>query len=406
MADIESIYQSYVTYEEGERSKFIKLRDEQKEAVKQAKDFFEKSKSNNKFLWNAKMRFGKTFCAMELAIEMGESEVDLQGDKDSKPISRVLIITHRPVVKEGFNKDLTKLQDSLKSRGKLKREWGFGTRSDEENTGDFYGLERALSKEKNPYIFFSSTQWLCYSKEVGGNIDDPLRRDILNNKWDLVVIDEAHEGILADRGSMVIKKLEEKRPKMLYMSGTPFNLLEGEKGFREGQIFSWDYTQEQKAKRDWPQKHKNETNPYQDLPQMNIFAYNLGDLIPGKDYKKGDIFSFTEFFRTYTGNPKIDDPVEKKLQVSVDKIGTFVHEEEVNNFLNLMCKADDKSNYPFSRKEYRKNFKHTLWIVPRVASAKALEKLLEKHPLFGQKSVFQIVNVAGANDDEEKTEEK
>ena len=196
MENKDNIYQSYVVYESDKKSGLIELRDEQKEAVKAAKDYFEKSPDHKKFLWNAKMRFGKTFCAMELAIEMGDSEIDPKGKKDSKPINRVLIVTHRPVVKDGFDKDLKKLQDSLRKKGQLHREWGFGTRSDEDNTGDYYDLEEKLKQENAPYVFFSSTHWLVLSKEVGGTIDDPLRKSILNTEWDLIVIDEAHEGIL------------------------------------------------------------------------------------------------------------------------------------------------------------------------------------------------------------------
>lgn len=398
MADIESIYQSYVTYEEGEKSKFIKLRDEQKDAVKEAKDYFEKSADNKRFLWNAKMRFGKTFCAMELAIEMGESEIDPNGKKDSKPISRVLIITHKPVVQEGFATDLKKLQESLKAKGHLKREWGFGTRSEKDDFGNFYDLEKNAKIHNRPYVFFSSTQWLCYSKEVGGAIDDPLRKAILNNDWDLVVIDEAHEGILADRGSVVISKLQECNPKMLYMSGTPFNLLEGTKGFSEEQIYSWDYTEEQKRKKNW--NKPGETNPYQELPKMNIFAFNMGTLIPGKDYKKGDMFSFGEMFRTFVGRPEVDLVDGKPYKASKEEIGKFVHESDVKKFLDLMYLGDEKTNYPFTKKQYQENFRHTLWIVPGVKEAKALKNLLEQHELFGSED-FKVVNVAGNSEVDE-----
>lgn len=400
MADTEAIYQSYVTYEEGKKSKFIELRDEQKAAVKAAKDYFEKSADNQRFLWNAKMRFGKTFCAMELAIEMGESEVDPKGKKDSKPISRVLIITHKPVVQDGFATDLKKLQESLKAKGHLKREWGFGTRSEKDDFGNFYDLEKNAKSQNRPYVFFSSTQWLCYSKEVGGAIDDPLRKAILNNDWDLVVIDEAHEGILADRGSVVISKLQECNPKMLYMSGTPFNLLEGTKGFSEEQIYSWDYIEEQRTKNEWNKKHPGETNPYQELPKMNIFAFNMGTLIPGKDYKKGDMFSFGEMFRTFVGRPEVDIVDGKPYKASKDEIGKFVHEADVQKFLDLMYLGDEKTNYPFTKEQYQENFRHTLWIVPGVKEAKALKDLLEQHELFGSED-FKVVNVAGNSEVDE-----
>lgn len=405
MAETDAIYQAYVTYEEGKKSGLIELRDEQKAAVKAAKDYFEKSSENQRFLWNAKMRFGKTFCAMELAIEMGESEIDLKGKKDSKPISRVLILTHRPVVQDGFAKDLKKLQDSLKAKGQLKREWGFGTRSDNDDFGNFNDLERDAKTQNKPFVFFSSTQWLCYSKEVGGNIDDPLRKSILNNKWDLVVIDEAHEGILADRGSEVIEKLQEVNPKMLYMSGTPFNLLEGSKGFSEDQIYSWDYIEEQKMKLGWEKNHPGKTNPYQELPKMNIFAFNMGTLIPGQDYRKGDMFSFTEMFRTFVGRPKVDIVDGKPYKASKEEIGKFVHEKDVLKFLDLMYLGDEKTNYPYTKEQYQENFRHTLWIVPGVPAAKALKALMEeKHELFGSED-FKIVNVAGNSDADENLDD-
>ena len=406
MAETEEIYKSYLTYEDGKQSNFIELRDEQKAAVKAAKDYFEKSVDNQRFLWNCKMRFGKTFCAMELAIEMGESEIDPKGKKDSKPISRVLILTHRPVVQDGFAKDLGKLQDSLKANGQLNREWEFGTRSENDNFGNFYDLQNGAKSQNKPYVFFSSTQWLCLSKEVGGAIDDPLRKSILNTDWDLVVIDEAHEGILADRGSVVIDKLTKERTKMLYMSGTPFNLLEGINGFTKDQIYSWDYIEEQKKKNNWgkdPKKRPNEvgkTNPYQELPKMNIFAFDMGTLIPGKDYKKGDMFSFGEMFRTFVGRPEVDIVDGKPYKASKEEIGKFVHEKDVQKFLDLMYKGDEKTNYPYTKEQYQENFRHTLWIVPGVKEAKALEDLLEKHELFGSDD-FKVVNVAGNNEVDE-----
>ena len=259
-------------------------------------------------------------------------------------------------------------------------------------------LEKEAKTHNRPYVFFSSTQWLCYSKEVGGAIDDPLRKSILNNNWDLVVIDEAHEGILADRGSVVISKLQECNPKMLYMSGTPFNLLEGTKGFSEDQIYSWDYIEEQKKKNGWNKPGK--TNPYQELPKMNIFAFNMGTLIPGKDYQKGDMFSFGEMFRTFVGRPEVDLVDGKPYKASKEEIGKFVHESDVKKFLDLMYLGDEMTNYPFTKEQYQENFRHTLWIVPGVKEAKALKNLLEQHELFGSED-FKVVNVAGNSEVDE-----
>lgn len=406
MATTENIYKAYVTYETDNRSKIIKLRKEQKDAVKAAKTYFEKSKEHNRFLWNAKMRFGKTFCAMQLAIEMGESQIDPSGKKDSKPISRVLIITHRPVVQGGFAEDLNKLQDSLKSQNKLNREWSFGTRFENDGPGDFDKLERDAAHNNKPYVFFSSTQWLNYSKEAGGAIDDPLRKRIILNNWDLIVIDEAHEGIIALRGSKLVEALERCNPKMLYMSGTPFNLLEGTQGFASDQIFSWDYIEEQKMKNEWNKKYPDKTNPYQELPKMNIFAFDMGKLIPGTDYKKGDSFSFKELFRVYEGRPEVDMvKVDGSLyQAKPEEVGKFIHEDDVKKFIRQMYEGSDGTNYPYTNQQYQENFRHTLWIVPGVKAAKALKEVLEKDEIFGS-DVFRIVNVAGNNDEDEKRDD-
>ena len=406
MATTENIYKAYVTYETDNRSKIIKLRKEQKDAVKAAKTYFEKSKEHNRFLWNAKMRFGKTFCAMQLAIEMGESQIDPSGKKDSKPISRVLIITHRPVVQGGFAEDLNKLQDSLKSQNKLNREWSFGTRFENDGPGDFDKLERDAAHNNKPYVFFSSTQWLNYSKEAGGAIDDPLRKRIILNNWDLIVIDEAHEGIIALRGSKLVEALERCNPKMLYMSGTPFNLLEGTQGFASDQIFSWDYIEEQKMKNEWNKKYPDKTNPYQELPKMNIFAFDMGKLIPGTDYKKGDSFRFKELFRVYEGRPEVDMvKVDGSLyQAKPEEVGKFIHEDDVKKFIRQMYEGSDGTNYPYTNQQYQENFRHTLWIVPGVKAAKALKEVLEKDEIFGS-DVFRIVNVAGNNDEDEKTDD-
>ena len=186
------------------------------------------------------------------------------------------------------------------------------------------------------------------------------------------------------------------------MSGTPFNLLEGTKGFSEDQIYSWDYIEEQKKKNGWNKPGK--TNPYQELPKMNIFAFNMGTLIPGKDYQKGDMFSFGEMFRTFVGRKEVDIVNGKPYEAKPEEIGKFVHEKDVHKFLDLMYLGDEKTNYPFTKEQYQENFRHTLWIVPGVKEAKALKELLEKHELFGS-DAFKVINVAGNNEVDEKLDE-
>lgn len=367
----------------------IVLREEQKEAVLGAKKHFCTKKdgvyvpktASRQYLWNAKMRFGKTFCALQLAKEMN--------------VNRVLIVTHRPVVSDQWKEDFDKIYSDVKNV------WGFGTKFDNDNEGDFYELEKSVRTHNHHYMFFASMQYLRRSTLVGGDNDGQLKKDILNNDWDLVVIDEAHEGTRTVLGQLVIERLNKDKTKLLHLSGTPFNLYSD---FKDNEIFTWDYIQEQHAKKEWPEKHPNEHNPYEDLPEMKIFTY---DLCKQFEYFKGEgaNFTFSEFFRTWTGNPKADnkssngDYIGKQKNMPEGAKGRFVHEEDVKKFLDKLCEDSETSNYPFSKAKYQENFQHTLWVVPGVKEAKALENLLNEHEIF---KAFNVINVAGnhVNDEE------
>ncbi len=397
-------------------NKLIVLRSEQRDAIDQAKEHFcEKSgrkgdyqytvlPESRQFLWNAKMRFGKTVCAMQLMRELD--------------VKRTLIITHRPVVGDSWLNAFRQVVGSKASAPKvvgnsdIHQTYGFGTRSDNESEGNFYDLEKFVQAEGNHYAFFISMQYMRLSELVnlktqakyknqsvdssGGttkNENEKLKADILNADWDLVIIDEAHEGTRTSLGKSVIDDfLKKDKTKMLYLSGTPFNLYED---FKEGEIYTWDYIAEQQAKKNWYEEHPNEKNPYEELPKMNIFTYDITKNINNVLDQTG-IFTFPEFFRTWTGNPKAD-----KAEMPVNAKGRFVHEADVRNFLNLLCTKDAENNFPFSNDEYRKMFRHTLWVVSHVNEAAALEQLLNEHPIFKS---FKVVNVAGKNDADEQSE--
>lgn len=128
---------------------------------------------------------------------------------------------------------------------------------------------------------------------------------------------------------------------------------------------------------------------------MNIFTYDITKNINNVLDQTG-IFTFPEFFRTWTGNPKTD-----KAAMPAGSKGRFVHEADVLKFLNLLCTKDAENNFPFSTTEYRKMFRHTLWVVSHVNEAAALEQLLNEHPTFRH---FNVVNVAGKNDTDEQSE--
>lgn len=368
--------------EEPQEEERIVLREEQQEAVQLAKSHFGKINSDGnfipypgfrQFLWNAKMRFGKTFCALQLAKEMSAK--------------RVLIVTHRPVLDKSWKDDFNKIFADRLDR------YGFGTKFEREGEGNYYDLEGLVSDGKG-YIFFASMQYLRRSVLVGGDNDEQLKKDLLSADWDLVVVDEAHEGTRTALGLRVINLLSKENTKILHLSGTPFNLYSD---FKNQEIYTWDYIQEQQAKADWPQKHPGEKNPYEMLPRMNIMTFSLGKLMD-HFIEEGGSFKFTEFFRTWGGKDKEGNPVPK------EKIGTFVHEEDVNGFLELLCSDSETSHYPFSTDEYRESFRHTLWIVPGVKEAAALEKLLKTHPVFGEENGFKIINVAGKSPEDEEKE--
>lgn len=329
----------------------ILFRPEQREAIdKTLKQF----KKGNQMLWNAKMRFGKTLSALQVVKERGD-------------FRRVLILTHRPVVDAGWFEDFQKIfYDN--------EEYAYGSKT---NGDTFVNLERRARREECRYIYFASMQDLRGSELVGGNFDK--NNDIFSTPWDLIIVDEAHEGTQTELGKAVMAELTKEKTKVLRLSGTPFNLLDD---FKEEEIYTWDYVMEQRAKAEWDLTHPGDHNPYAGLPRLNIYTYDLGRLM--NEFADEDIaFNFREFFRTN------DD-------------GDFVHKKHVENFLNLLTKTDEKSMYPFANKCYRDIFRHTLWMVPGVKSAKALSAMLRNHPVFG---LFDVVNVAGDGDEEEANEE-
>ena len=392
---------------------FITLRSEQRDAIDQAKERFCKRSGRRgeyqyevlpeyrQFLWNAKMRFGKTICAMQLMRELD--------------VKRTLIITHRPVVGESWLQAFKQVVGRKSSEPKVKgnsyihKTYGFGMRSDDESetAGNYYDLEKFVETPGNHYAFFVSMQYIRLSELVNsktqakntgaGNTtsaaNEKLKADILKTDWDLIIIDEAHEGTLTSLGKGVIQDfLKKERTKMLYLSGTPFNLYED---FKKDEIYTWDYIAEQTAKHNWDLEHPNEKNPYAELPKMNIFTYDITKNIDNILDQTG-VFSFPEFFRTWTGNPKAD-----KASMPEGAKGRFVHEPEVSEFLNLLSIKDDENNFPFSKPEYRQMFRHTLWVVSHVNEAAALEQLLKEHKIFRH---FNVVNVAGRNETDEQNE--
>lgn len=328
----------------------IKLRQEQMDAVQKTKKVF---KTKNRMLWNAKMRFGKTLTALELIKEC--------------KFKHVLLMTHRPVVSDGWFEDFYKI-------GLDKDGYFCASRHKGESLA-------FLNEQDKPFIYFASIQDLRGSEIFGGKVfaKNELIAEI---NWDLIIIDEAHEGTQTDLAQNVINSIVKKETKVLELSGTPFNLLDQ---YDEEQVYTWDYVMEQKAKYKWEKEHPQEENPYEGLPKVNMYTFDIS-----RDFKQSNFqdiydksFNFNEFFRT-------------------DTTGNFVYKDDVSRFLDNITTQNEKTNYPFSTAEFRNQLRHTLWIMPNRKSAKALKDLMDKHKIFGKE--YTIINVVDDNDDINKNE--
>lgn len=308
----------------------IQLRPEQENAVKQTQKVF---RDKDRMLWNAKMRFGKTLTALQLVKK--------------EQFQKVLIMTHRPVVSDSWFDDFKKMR--MNEVG-----YDFGSINKGEK------LE-TLKRSDKPFIYFASIQLLRYN-----NAQTNLQ-DFSDVDWDLIIIDEAHEGTQTELSNKVLQGLVKKNTKILELSGTPFNILNQ---FDEEQVYTWDYVMEQTAKKKWELEHPDKPNPYESLPKVLMYTFEMRNKEKFADESKA--FNFREFFR-------------------VDEYGDFVHKEDVRKFLDNITNPAGKTNYPFSTKEYREELRHTLWIMPGVKEANALEKMLTEHPVFGVD--YEIVNI-------------
>jgi len=327
------------------KEEFI-FRDSQREAIDKTIKNFKLQK--NTFLWNAKMRFGKTAAAMQVAKEMN--------------FAKTLIITHRPAVADGWFEDFNKIFAAT--------DWLFGS-NDTIKRGETF---QNLLNRKNNFIYFASIQDLRLSKEVikdSKSLAEGFEKneEIFSTFWDFLIIDEAHEGTQSALGQILDEKI--KRNYTLYLSGTPFNLLEKREN---DEIYTWDYVMEQQAKENWETEHPDQPNPYASLPRLSMFTYELNKYITQPDFEdvEDKAFNFREFFRT-------------------DEDGNFIYKENILKFLDLLTNVSD-SNFPFSTEEYRNFICHSLWLVPGVKEAAALSKMLREHFVF---SNFGIANVAG-----------
>ena len=340
----------------------IVLREEQELAVTKTLTQF---LHGSKMLWDAKMRFGKTLCALEVVKR--------------KPFNRVLILTHRPAVRDGWFKDFNLLQ--LPGFHYVTRVKSKLFVDGQKIAGGLEVLKQYTEHDPDyKYIYFASIQDIRGSKTVNKKSKFDKNNELFKEKWDLLIIDEAHEGIRTEQGKAVVAEFQKnKQMKSLYLSGTPYNIL---KLFKEKEIYRWDYNMEQDAKERWTKEHPDEKNPYEGLARLNICTYNLGEVMTNYSHDENDYFNFTEFFR---------------VDADTDK---FVHEDDVRAFLKLMTKDGENKelNYPFATSEYRDYFQHTLWSIPGVDAARCLSAILREDKEDNYFRAYEIVNIAGKGD--------
>lgn len=342
-----------------------KLREEQQSAVAMTVDY-QATHKNGEFLWNAKPRFGKTLSVYDFARKTGAE--------------KVLIVTNRPAIANSWFSDYAKFLGSesgylfVSEVDALKGKRGVLTR--EEYT--HFLLEKDSDKVK--CIEFVSLQDMKGSIYFGGEYNK--LGEVANMEWDILVIDEAHEGVDTYKTDVAFDRI--KRKFTLHLSGTPFKALANNK-FADDAIYNWTYADEQKKKRDWDASAEEE-NPYATLPQLNLYTYQMSEIIKDELQQGIEIngeteeyaFDLNEFFAVTNGK--------------------FNHESSVDKFLDAMT---IQTKFPFSTEELRDELKHTFWLLDRVDSAKALAKKLKEHPVFKE---YEIVLAAGdgkLDDDDE-----
>ena len=359
------------------RTQDFAMRPEQFRAVEQTKTYFEqalKEEPNRipKFLWNAKMRFGKTFASYQLAKKM--------------ELSRILILTFKPAVESAWREDLVSHIDF--------EGWQYISNKDARNNNLNIDQEFKRADKSKPIVVFGSFQDLLGTNESGGI--KTKNEFIHSTNWDLVIFDEYHFGAWRERAKELFQKEDEedavdfdaeKYQKeeannaineswlpiftkfYLFLSGTPFRAINNGE-FIEEQIFNWTYSDEQRAKAEW----KGSGNPYLALPRMVMLTYRMPDEIQ-EVAKQGefDEFDLNLFFAAEGKGEQARFMYENEVQKWLDLIRGGYLPASVDD---LKLGQDKRPPMPFSDTRLLNVLSHTLWFLPNVASCFAMANLL------------------------------
>ncbi len=355
------------------------MRPEQFRAVEQTKRYFEQALEDEpartpKFLWNAKMRFGKTFAAYQLAKRMN--------------LKRVLVLTFKPAVESAWREDLVSHIDF--------EGWQYISNKDAGNNNLNIEQEFRRANKSRPIVVFGSFQDLLGTNEFGGI--KTKNEFIHTTKWDLVIFDEYHFGAWRERAKELFEKEDEENTVdfdaekyqneeasnainetwlpistqyYLFLSGTPFRAINNGE-FIEEQIFNWTYSDEQRAKAEW----KGDNNPYIALPRMVMLTYKMPDEIQ-EVAKQGefDEFDLNVFFSAEGKGDAARFKYENEVQKWLDLIRGSYLPASVDD---LKLGQDKRPPMPFSDMRLLNVLSHTLWFLPNVASCFAMANLLKQ----------------------------
>ncbi|WIK85000.1 restriction endonuclease [Pseudoglutamicibacter albus] len=383
----------------GHRHQTFAMRPEQAEAVRRTREYYESiwneaPDSTPRFLWNAKMRFGKTFASYQLAKQI--------------KAQRILVVTFKPAVQDAWDQDLASHVDF--------EGWQYRNAASMQDGGPL--------DKNSPLVYFGSFQDLLGRDKRTGRIKSK-NAWVHEINWDLVIFDEYHFGAwrasakelfeqeddtefakelageylgeldafgeeLEELGNDEDEFLPITTRAYLYLSGTPFKAL-GTGEFIEEQIFNWTYTDEQRAKQQWSVEHPHEWNPYGSLPEMRLMTYQMpDDLVAVAHQGEFDEFDLNEFFAaTGTGTD-----------------ARFTHESDVQKWLDLIrgehmptqldsLKAGTRPPFPYADSRLLPYLQHSFWFLPNVAACHAMANLLQsRHNTYWHK--YDVIVAAGA----------
>ena len=379
------------------RTQTFKMRPEQTRAVQMTMDYFKQAKKDEpdrapKFLWNAKMRFGKTFATYELAKKMG--------------FTRVLVLTFKPAVESAWAEDLASHVDF--------EGWQFISNKDAHGNGINIDQAYAMTDKKRPIVVFGSFQDLLGTNAAGGI---KAKNEFIHaTNWDLVAFDEYHFGAWRENAKKLFDNPDEEAEAdfdqekykqdeadnaynetflpittahYLFLSGTPFRAINSGE-FIEDQIYNWTYSDEQRAKESWI----GSGNPYLSLPRMVMLTYQIPESIRQ--------IAMDGEFNEFDLNVFFSAKVEKGEKVENAR---FTYENEVNKWLQLIRGSylpsnvddlklgqDKRPPMPFSDTRLLNVLNHTLWFLPNVASCYAMYNLLMQDNFFHD---YKVVVCAG-----------